>query len=365
MQNSLKYLFSFLIIAILGCSPSKLLEQKKYQQAYNKSMMALDVGKDVEKNSAVLHCALDSLILKKEVEIESLIAENKIKNTSRIINKQDKIINLIDKSEPYLGDEYMEYRTQLEERNRSVKLEAYTHYKIEGEDLLFDASDSGDKYMAQKAFFCFRTAKKFVAEEDREELKGMMKRAKEEGTIYYDISGDSWGTYKMDWAIDSQIGETEWESSSFLVINSGNSPDCSIHINFGWLDVDIDEDKNTLVFEEEVIDGYEVEVDTSGNEIRTPIYKTLSGEVEVRTKVRTLKLEADVSVSAFTAACRCGGNSFRSSKKETIEEYKTSGDESVIPYKYKTAFGQKFIDKEDSAKTLVEDIFEQFRGTYL
>ena len=361
MRQLLFFSAYLLIFCVLSCaSPQKRLKKQDYQGAYKAAIKELKKGKNPRDNKVILQKGLSAVLAEKIPVVKQLSNSEQVKDLEKALKESNGLQDKITEADQYLRGAFDESKNDLVQLDEQNSQAIYDISFAAGQSKLAESISTGYKEPAINAHAHFEKARQYTRETQK--LDSLMNVCYEYGTYIYVVSarGDSWD-------INRQFDDVEGYSGAFLEVYYDrfvSDVDCEIAIDFRDLDFDLDEDDETLRFEKEIVDGYDVEVDTAGVETEIPIYKTVEGGVVVTKIERVGTWEASVRVRRSRQNCGLSDNSFSAERRSEIFEYETFGDERAIPSEYEDGRSGKLVSEDDMEEEMLEEIYADFVRTY-
>ncbi len=362
----MRYLFFFFILCGLSCAtPQKKLKKQDYLGASKSALKEIKKGKNPRENKLVLEKAMTAILAEGVPIVEELSGIQDVNSLEKAIKKSASLQEKITAANQYLIGVFDEDKNNLIELDQQNSILIYDISFAAGQADLRESISSGYKQPAIDAYYHFVKASRYTYETQL--LDSLKEVCIDYGTFIYQVKAGATFDIGENWDIDREFDNVERFSGDFLeVYYDGivSDADCRIEVDFRDLDFDIEEDKETLRFEKEIIDGYDVEVDTAGVETEIPIYKTIEGGVVVTKIVRVGSWEANVRISNSTKNCGLRDNFFSASRQSEIFEYETFGDERAIPSEYEDGRSDDLVSEDDMTEEMLEEIYDAFVRAY-
>lgn len=356
-----------LILLLASCAnPQKLLEKGDYDRAYKTILSQLESNKSKPSKETikVLDEALEGIWKKDSTHIFRLSQSTTEKDWDKALESNQELREKLDRSRPYTRsfDKRYDYLVEFDEGFREELFYTYRSRGLEGVEK-YELSKR--KTVAQSAYHNFRKALEYGNDSEVDSLANVMFN---KGIMVYQVDVGTrlvFGIFDSD--IDRIFDDIESYSGGFRRIvfeRSVNNIDCVMEIILQDLDFEIDESSSTEDFREQVQDGYETQVDTSGQEIQIPKFITVTGSVTTRTIRKTGTFEAEVNIYSKSDDCTLSDSKFRTSIQDAITRESRSGDERALPNDFSNTFEEELRDDDELAEEMVIDLYQQVVNYY-
>lgn len=359
----MKNIFYCLAILLISCSsPQKAFEKQNYSKAFRQSLKKVKSKKATSKDKDILMESLRQLLSQNDREIEILEQGRPPKDWIKALKYIDDSNEKIRKAAPYTRYDFTQINSRLADKETKITTDIYGFYLRAGKQELDESKQTGEKLKAQKAYGHFNQAKRYT--NDPRLMDQLMAECVKYGKVIYSINSDA--PFGLGWEVDRAFGNFERESNRFLEVNFDriiSDADCDINIDFR--DFDIDYRRRTVEdrqFQEEVEAGYRTETDTSGNEIRIPIYETVFGQVRVEELSKIAIGEIWINVYSNNKNCRLSDKRIENEIVNVVERHTITGDRRAIPNNYDDTFQDELMQDDDIAEELIDLLYEEIRN---
>ncbi len=349
-----------LALLLISCSsPQKALENQNYSKAFRKSLKKVKSKKATSRDKKILMESLRQLLAQNDREIEiresGIPPKDWVDALKYIEDSQEKIR----KAAPYTRFDFTEIDSKLADKETKITKNIYGFYLRGGNQNLDESKRTGEKFKAQKAFEFFNNAKRYT--NDTRQLDQLMAECVRFGKVIYSINSDA--PFGLSWEVDRAFSNFERESNHFLEVNFDrimSNADCDINLDFR--DFDIGYGQRTVEnrqFQEEVEAGFRTERDTSGNEIRIPLYETVYGQVRVEELSKIAVGEIWVNVYANNQNCPLRDTRIENEVVNVVERHTITGDRRAIPNNYDDSFQDELMQDDDIAEELIDLLYQE------
>ncbi len=363
-KPSLSIFFFFTCVLFFACSsPQKSFDKGNYEQAFSSALKNLNKGKSDRKDRNILNDSFERLYDEKLTEAESFLRSDVLEDWEEAHELYGEIIELYDDGSKYLSADFDTGMEDVYNSQDQLGTDlAVSFHKLAQESMLaFD--ETSNKLAAQEAHYLYERTQFYNP--NFPDIDEALDRALLEGTVLILIDADAPFEPSYEWEIDREFDDIERAGSQYVDIRYNRlvqDPDCVLEINFGRLDIDSRESSRTERFTEEVEDGFETSVDTSGQEIRVQQYRTIEGSVTTITEEIRYEWDMSVRPSGIREYCNFRQRIFSADERVQIERYELSGDRDAIPSRFRESDTR--IDEDDIVDDLIEDLYDQFRRYY-
>lgn len=346
-------------------SPQQAIENQDYDKGFKLSLAALNRGDDDQQLPGILQESLEQ-ILEREAPLSRRLAESDSPDSwKEALEINSGLQEKVGEARVFLPGAFEKETRALPAQASWLRERLYTYHFDEGLSQLALADSTGIKEYAQYAHGDFTKAQQYAGASSPR-LDSLTLSAYKKGIVYYRVDIDAFfNDYR--WEAEQAFEELEGISGGFLRIavdEPMEHADCAIEIRLDELEFEIEEEKGDQDYNKEVVLEYKTVTDTSGREEKVPVYGTVEGNVIIITKTKAATLEADVSITRATANCGLSDEDFEASISSEIREVRISGDERAIPEEYLNAPIEVFMEEDDMAEKLLEDLYEQVVRAY-
>ncbi len=355
-----------LALTIIACSsPSKLYDKGNYQKAFTKALSELEKGKKNRENKKIINDAFDKIMNEDEEEIIALKNGN-LEDQEKAYNQYGNIFKSYNSAKKYLGND-IDIRVEKLKNDRNILGDKLANdYASVAKRNLNEAIDKNNKLLAQTAYYQFDKAI-YYAEQENKELSNLQQDALDLGVVHYLITKRSIN-FDLSWEIDRVFEDVEKDVKNIFTKvsydKSSENTDCIIDLVFS----DFEQFDRTRTdrrdFEEEVITGYQTQVDTSGTTTEIPIYERVTGSVRIDEVTRTSELELRLDIYSNNGNCQIRRQRFDASFDENLEFYTAYGDERAIPARFRNTRNQDFENPNRVAEDLLDEIYRDFLDNF-
>jgi len=314
-----------------------------------------------------LNKSFNELIKKYQNENADLLNSSLIEDWEEAYFNNNDLLDRYSEGWQYLDQSYNTIINKIESENKLLKEDISKNYYELGKESMLAFEETGDKRQAQDAYYMFSKVGEYSIGNEYGDLNILVDRALMAGTVNILVEAESWEV-GVGWEIDQRFDDIERvKTNDFVNIyfeRSVENLDCRIELDFARLDVDRRARNTTENFSEEIIDGYQTVVDTSGVSRQQPIYKTVNGSVGIEIIERTYRWSARATIDRFNNQCDFRNQTFDAVIRDEAERYDLSGDERAIPDRFKVRNGEFRNDEDEIIESLIDDIYLQFKRYY-
>ena len=342
------------ILFIAACSgPQKLYEKGKYDKAYDKALSKLQKGKD-RKMKTLVNKSFSKMIDQTRDELIYLDRNFDLADAEKNLKKYDKASERFEEGEEFLTDENIEKHNSL----RSEKDELVSDVYDEGFALMETYNTSSRKVDAREAFAYFLLVDKYC-NTDYPNMDQLLNESFEGGTVVYNVNADLNFDQEYRWEVNRRFDDIEGRQGFTRIVydRQGNVGDCMVELDFDRLDEDYQERSSTKNYTEKIEDGYTTQTDTSGTQIKTPIYKNVTGSVTTKRITKTVSWRLELDVRSMNNDCNLRGERFSRVIVAEVDQFITNGDERAIPSKYLRNQNEKLQSTDDMVDDLIDELY--------
>lgn len=362
-------ILAILILTLFSCSRNaqKFLDKGDYHKAYNIALKNLKKDRKSRKDRSVLNKSFEQILNDKNSEYDRYIKSDVIEDWEIAYNQYKVLWEIYDEGKSYLDNSYDSELLQKKAGQEVLMKDIANNYFRMGTESMATYKGTDNKAYAQDAYTFFRKADSYeVNEVTAPDLDRFMDESLTAGMISILVITEAPYDRILKREIDKEFYELESKSEGFeeiLYERNIVNPDCVLRMYFDRLDVDVDQDRSRETFTEEIEDGYDTSQDTSGVEIRTPRYRTVTGQVTtIRDRV-IYSWQMEVNPEGPSDICHFDRKVFREREEITNEYYEISGDNRAIPNRY----NQPYFDsrnEEDVIADLIEELYDEVIRNY-
>lgn len=357
---------SLLIILFLSCkSADDLYKKGDYNGAFEKALKKIEKDKDVSRNKIILNKSMNKLIGQLETSYAKASNYNNLDKLTEYYQTSVKTVDLALEGKSYLTDENdlkLKNESKRQKESRQYLIDEYT--KIVDEKL-DEARKNNDKKAAQQAMAILSNNGRLFGNYDNER----MDEAIALGMMYYNFNVDHgfnlWYSNMMDSRFDDIVSESE-DIVTVTYRKRHDKLDCDVLVRFNSLDEDKTyEDINTN-YTESIEDGYDITIDTSGKEIKTPRFIDVSAKVTERKEKLTYSFDIRCDVNVISRFCDMRDYSFDVEEESIITEFIYSGDKRAIPPNILNQINntQNHKRKDDIVESLIQEVYDMVKRKY-
>jgi hypothetical protein len=354
-----------LSLLIIACgSPKKYYSNGNYNKAYSAALKDLKSGKKERALKSILNNSLNEMIEENKSERVALLRSDIIEDWEQAYIDTEALIDLYYEGNRYIDPQYSSIMKTVETENDVLRDNIIDSYVELGDVSMGVYSERGDKRQAQEAYVMYNSALRYNQSTGTGDIRIKADEALLAGTVSIDITLDTWDA-KYKWDIERAFRQLEDNDELFYDIRFDNwsqKTDCQLEIEFSSLDKDIRQQSRTENYIEEIEDGYRNEVDTSGNTTRVPIYREVSGQVNIIDETITFNWDIRVMADNGIGYCDWSDNRFSVSRRIVITNYETYGDERAIPRDYRNNLTNQTFTTSDE-RNLIEELIEESYDT--
>lgn len=360
--NILKYAPHSLALLVIFCisscsSPQKLYEKGKYDKAYDAALSEVKEKKD-RKSKVLLNKAFAKWLDNVRGDMIVLADGYEIDDLKHNLDLYADVDDRYAQGSVYLDDEnHIKYDQMVVDQDAEIDA-TYA----EGLALIADYRIRQEKRNAQAAYYHFRLVNEY-AQTDYPDLDQLMADALDLGTIVYNVTAQLDFGLSYEWDVDRRFDDMEGRDGFVQVIYNGPSSvgDCQVVCDFSRLEENYRTDVSNQNFSKEIEDGYKTHVDTSGNTIKTPQYRTVTGTVQTTRTSKIIAWRVDLEVRNVTGHCDLREYRFTEQVVDEVDEYATGGDDRAIPSKFFQQNNQRLEDTDDMVDDLIDELYRDIR----
>lgn len=363
-QRTIIWCIGLMILLACCSSPQKSFDKGNYDKAYAQALKNLQKGSKDRKDRNVLNSSFERILIDKQELIASYSTSDIIEDWEEALVAYDDIIEYGDGGRSYLSDNLDDQVQMLKSERDQLKYDIAENYYQLANDAFAAYEDNADKLDAQDAYTFYDKSLQYGSEHS--DIDSKMDQAYEWAKIKVYVEAKQSFGFSYDWDIDREFSQVERRSKGFAEVSYEKNKydaDCILEISISD-DINVRESTSTDRFSEEIEDGYDTKVDTSGNTIRIPRTITVTGRVQTITQVITFECDARVLASGDSRICNYSNRSFDAEERVTYERYEWDGDERAIPDRYKRSSRNDPPDEEEIIEDLLEELYDDFVRYY-
>jgi len=362
----LRILFGFAVSTMLiACSsPQKSFEKGNYEKAYKAVLKDLRKGKKNRKDKSILNKSFNELFKQKTIEAERYLSSNEIEDWEVAYGEYDELIDLYREGKGYLDNSYDSSMEGVIDEYEQLGQDIAINYFELGNMSMDGYYEGYNKSYAQDAFLFYEKTASYDL--DYPAIDSLLDDSYKLAVVNILVEANAPFERSYEWEIDRRFSDIERESKGFYQITYERNllnVDCALEMDFSSLDSYVREDRTREQFSEEIEDGYESRVDTSGKTTRIPIYRTVTGEVTTIREVLTFRWRVAVGVRGDRDYCDFRNRTFDAEENTSRERYELSGDRRAIPARYDRRQND-FEDEDDLVEDLIDQLYREISNYY-
>ncbi len=351
------------LLLLPSCRSAKEEYNKgKYESAIKKSLKDLRSEKKSRESKSIYNKAL----VKYETNIlKDYKRTNTVERKESIYIKMNYLIDFYNEGSEFLDTSNVRRNKEMVNISDAVRAEIIDDYFQRGRSNLDLAFEKDDKSLAQSAYNDFYTLRQKY-NPDIADLDLLLEEALTKAMMVFIFKIDVNFNIMERNEIERQFSQLEG-SSGFTTVYVNRGPkevDCVIELDFERLQEGQSTRSEKRDFQKKVEDGYTIEKDDKGNEVRVPKYKTISGSVTTKTIRYTLLWDVSSDVQPMSRHCQKYGQNFSKERYQDVISYETYGDINAIPIEYRNKNSQRF-DRRNLLNDLIDDLYDEVRRHYL
>ena len=350
-----RLLFSLIIIMLISaCSgPQKLYEKGKYSKAYDKALSKLKKGKD-RKMKTLVNKAFFKMIDQTRDELIDLNRNFDLVDAERNLKKYDEVRERFEAGETFLTDENVEKNAGLRDEKEGLVSDVYEG----GLAFMNDYNSSQQKVNAREAFAYFSVVDKYCSN-DYPNMDQLLNESFEAGTVVYNVNVDLNFEQEYRWEVNRKFDDLEGRQGFTRIVydRQGNVGDCLVELDFDSLDEDLQESTSTKNYSEKIEDGYTIQKDSTGKEIKITKYKTVTGSVTTRRISKRIKWRVNLDVRSMNGDCNLKEERFSEELIDEVDQFEISGDQRAIPSQYTRNNNEKLESTDDMVDDLIDELY--------
>ena len=370
MKNTHNYLFLLgLIFLFTACSSArKSFEKQQYEKAIKLALKSLEKNKSVKESKNILQRSLVKVEREKYKQIQEKSTSDNLEDKVEAFEILSDLDEMYEKSIKYLDTSFSTKHDYIHNDWVNLRENISQSYFSRGQQNLTIAKKQDQKDLAQNAYYDFIESRKY-GNIDRA-VDSFMQASIDFGTITYVVQADPVFDISQSWEIDRTFDNIVNQGGIFRrvffePIGMPENIDCIIDIDFVSLDITNRDFTNTQNFTERVIVDYKITQDTSGKQIKEPIYGDVQGSVLTTDFERLGEWDVRVNVMARSKHCQANDENFEESFTSKVRKTTLQGDERAIPSQYKNTMNMdELMDEDDIAEELINQIYQRIINLY-
>ncbi len=355
----------FLYVFISACSsPQKSFDKGDYEKAYKSALKNIKKGKKSRKDKVLLNKSFNELVKQKSNEAERYLRSNDLGDWEMAYLEYDDLLDLYYDGKVQLDNSHDARLAIIQREQDTLGVDIARNYYELGSMSMDGYYEEYNKAYAQDAFLYYEKTALYDA--DYPAIDSLREDAFDLAVVNVLVEVNAPFERIYEWEIDRRFSDIERESEGFYEISyerNLTNVDCTLEVDFSSIDSYASEDRSAQRFSEEIEDGYETRVDTSGNSTRVPLYRTVTGEVTTIREILTYRWRVAVSVFGSRDFCDFRNRNFETQEETFRERYEISGDRRAIPSGYESSRGD-FDDEDDIVDEMIDDLYREISNYY-
>lgn len=355
-------LFVTLCLVISCRSAKKEYNRGKYESAIKKSLKDLRSDKKSRESKSIFNKALIKYV-------NNILKDNKrasdVEDKESVYNRMMTIVDYYTDGSEFLDNTNITKAQEIDSLSTDLRLDIIDDLYLRGNDNLSKAYQQDNKQLAQAAYRDFTNLERRYNPDipDLEDLIGEA-LTKAMMVIVFKIDHNFNIMERSD--IDRQFSNLEGTSgyTTVFVDRGPDEIDCLIELDFDRLDENQSRRSERRNFQKQVEDGFTLEKDTNGNEVKVPKYKTIKGYVDINTIRYTLSWDLSADVQRSSRHCNKYDRNFNKERYQDIITYQQGGDINAVPAEYRNNRTQRY-DRNSLVDALLDDLYDDVRRYYL
>ena len=355
-----------MILSLACSSPQKNFEKGNYEKAYTSSLEDYKKGKRSRQTKDLMNRSFQELIKETTNSTERYLQSDLIEDWEEAFTTSSDLIDLYYDGKGYIDKAFDSPISRIESDTDALGTDIASGFFELGQQAMIDYRRNEDKVFAQNAFAFYGKAQLYNG--TIEDIEVLIEEALSYAIVNVLVVTESPFEYRYIGVIDEVFRDIERESEGFYQISyKRNLPnaDCVLEIDFSRLDIDTRESRNTEEFSEEIEDGYETQVDTSGNSTRVQKYTTVTCSVTTLIRDISYSWRAAVSTDNSRNYCEFNYRYFDATETTRDETYQISGDRRALPSRFNQSTTNTNRRTEDVVEELIEEIYDQVVRNYI
>ena len=357
-------IYSSFLFFITCTSAKEAYNKGNYISAIKKCLNEINDQKNVRENKKLLNRSLAAR--KKEIYPKSLSFENlALKEKESSYDQLTDLSKYFEKSQAYLDSVNQVNAKQINLDVNVLKDEIIDSHYSKGRESLQEAIAKKDKILARDAYDSFSKIKNKY-KTSMVGLDSLIDLSYEKSIIVINFIIDDGFNISESWDIKRKFENLKNKTKdfkTFYVDKRFTDSDCTIELNFRTIDENKQTYNENKHFEDKIQDGYTIEKDKDGKEIKVIKYKTISADVEIERTTFTLQWRLEADVNHHNSNCNESSNTFRTEKKFEQVVHHIRGDHRVVPSNYKSNSTNTY-NKSDLVDDMIDDLYDQVYNYY-
>jgi len=361
------YIFYFLVLILpLACSsPQKSFEKGNYEDAYKGTLKEYKKGNRSRHSKEIMNSSFDELIKETNNTAERTLRSDIIEDWEEAYTSYSKLVDLYYDGKGYIDNAFDGPLSAIEQERDALGIDIGAGFFELGQNAMGDYGRNYNKVFAQNAFGFYDKAQLYDA--TIPDIQLLKEEALSLAIVKVLVEADSPFEYTYLREIDRVFSDVERESEGFYQIyyerNEPNS-DCVLELDFSRIDINSRSTSTTEEFSEEISDGYETQVDTSGRSVRVEKFITVSCTVTTISENIAYSWRAAASTKSDRNYCNFRNQFFDARETLTNETYQITGDRRALPSRYEQGASNDNRRREDVIEDMIEDIYDDFVRYY-
>lgn len=346
-------------------SPQKSFDKGNFEKAYKASLKNIKKGKKSRKDKSILNKSFNELVKQNTNEAEKFLRSNQIEDWEEAYAEYDQLLDWYYDGKGYLDNSYDARLNTIDTELETLGKDIAANYYELGTMSMDGYYEEYNKAYAQDAFIFFEKTAAYDSEYPK--IDSLLDDTYKLAIVNVLVVANAPFERSYEWEIDRRFSDIERESKEFYQITYERNiinVDCTLEMDFSGLDSYLREDRSIQRFSEQIEDGYDTQVDTSGNTTKIPRYVTVTGEVTTIREVLTFRWRVAVSVFGERSYCDFRNRTFDAEEETSRERYEFSGDSRAIPNQYGSSSRNDFEDEDDVVDDLIDDLYREISNYY-
>lgn len=346
-------------------SPQKSFNKGDYEKAYDQALKNIKKGKKSRSDRSILKESFQEIMRSQKDKIARNNNSNMIEDWEEAYLAYEELFRKYEEGKTYLyndmGSEISILRSDQDQLKEDI---AENYYQLAEESYLAYQEDNY-KLDAQDAYVYYDKASDY--DSHHSDIGRKMDQALEWGTVHILVMAEQRFGFSNNWDIDREFSQVERRSRGFEEVyyeSNEIDADCVLEVVLDEPATSVRDSRSTESFSERIEDGYDTQVDTSGNTTRIPRYTTVTGTVTTIREEIIFFWEAQVLPSGDSKLCNRRRRVISAEERVNNEVYEWTGDRRAIPSRYLNNNNRNQFREEDVMDDLLEELYEEFVRYY-
>ncbi len=344
-------------------------KDKNYIGAFEDALKDLKKGKDKKENLPVLRKSIAKLTSEYKASYNKYSTLTSLDQKAKVADACIDLVDRYDRAKSFIVADSFHNQKILLEQETNLKQEVGSAFKLNGINALNDIKSSKKKIQARQAMSDLDKAEYYLG--SNEEITQLKSDLIKNGTLLVNVEVSQWNLDFRNYEIDNVFRNVEDYSNDKtlqkIYYNTRipqNELDCNIELRLGSINYDENRTSRTNIFSERIQDGYDTKKDDKGNEVKTPRYIDVKGQVQTTTTILRASVNAQSDVKSYTGNCNWRDNSWSRSVQTQRDQYQLSGDSRAIPSQYRNQPSNNMKSKSQLSDDLLRDVYSVFVNEY-